>query len=127
MALGGQWGPTWIVFHRVTALPAPCHPPIRVSCPSAFPGDALCRYLCRAIGESFIVRRGDSFLDGTRCVPSSPLEDGTLSLCVSGSCKVGVLRQWRCPSIHCGPEASRIRNQEAKGPSRGQVWGVLPP
>lgn len=50
-------------------------------------GDALCRYLCRAIGESFIVRRGDSFLDGTRCVPSSPLEDGTLSLCVSGSCK----------------------------------------
>ncbi|XP_033271205.2 A disintegrin and metalloproteinase with thrombospondin motifs 13 isoform X2 [Orcinus orca] len=50
-------------------------------------GDALCRYLCRAIGESFIVRRGDSFLDGTRCVPSSPQEDGTLSLCVSGSCK----------------------------------------
>ncbi|TEA29677.1 hypothetical protein DBR06_SOUSAS510274, partial [Sousa chinensis] len=51
-------------------------------------GDALCRYLCRAIGESFIVRRGDSFLDGTRCVPSSPQEDGTLSLCVSGSCKM---------------------------------------
>uniref|UniRef100_A0A8C0CIG9 ADAM cysteine-rich domain-containing protein n=1 Tax=Balaenoptera musculus TaxID=9771 RepID=A0A8C0CIG9_BALMU len=50
-------------------------------------GDALCRYVCRAIGESFIVRRGDSFLDGTRCVPGSPQEDGTLSLCVSGSCK----------------------------------------
>ncbi|XP_059957503.1 A disintegrin and metalloproteinase with thrombospondin motifs 13 isoform X2 [Mesoplodon densirostris] len=50
-------------------------------------GDALCRYLCRAVGESFIVRRGDSFLDGTRCVPGSPQEDGTLSLCVSGSCK----------------------------------------
>ncbi|KAB0394060.1 hypothetical protein E2I00_001764, partial [Balaenoptera physalus] len=50
-------------------------------------GDALCRYVCRAIGESFIVRRGDSFLDGTRCVPGSPQEDGTVSLCVSGSCK----------------------------------------
>ncbi|XP_007453197.1 PREDICTED: A disintegrin and metalloproteinase with thrombospondin motifs 13 [Lipotes vexillifer] len=50
-------------------------------------GDALCRYLCRAIGESFIARRGHSFLDGTRCVPGSPQEDGTLSLCVSGSCK----------------------------------------
>ncbi|XP_066896447.1 LOW QUALITY PROTEIN: A disintegrin and metalloproteinase with thrombospondin motifs 13 [Kogia breviceps] len=50
-------------------------------------GDALCRYLCRAVGESFIMRRGDSFLDGTRCVPGSPQEDGTLSLCVSGSCK----------------------------------------
>ncbi|XP_053523665.1 A disintegrin and metalloproteinase with thrombospondin motifs 13 [Artibeus jamaicensis] len=50
-------------------------------------GDALCRYMCRAIGESFIVRRGDSFLDGTRCVPSSPPEAGTLSLCVSGSCR----------------------------------------
>ncbi|XP_027622423.1 LOW QUALITY PROTEIN: A disintegrin and metalloproteinase with thrombospondin motifs 13 [Tupaia chinensis] len=50
-------------------------------------GDALCRYVCRAIGESFIVRRGDSFLDGTRCVPSSPQEAGTLSLCVSGRCR----------------------------------------
>ncbi|EPY87002.1 A disintegrin and metalloproteinase with thrombospondin motifs 13 [Camelus ferus] len=50
-------------------------------------GDALCRHMCRAVGESFIVRRGDSFLDGTRCVPSSPREDGTLSLCVSGSCR----------------------------------------
>ncbi|XP_066111896.1 A disintegrin and metalloproteinase with thrombospondin motifs 13 isoform X1 [Saccopteryx bilineata] len=50
-------------------------------------GDALCRHMCRAIGESFIVRRGDSFLDGTRCVPSGPQEDGALSLCVSGSCR----------------------------------------
>ncbi|KAM5331316.1 A disintegrin and metalloproteinase with thrombospondin motifs 13 isoform 2-T2 [Glossophaga mutica] len=56
----------------------------------AFPhsrGDALCRHMCRALGESFIVRRGDSFLDGTRCVPSGPPEDGTLSLCVKGSCR----------------------------------------
>ncbi|XP_045419871.1 A disintegrin and metalloproteinase with thrombospondin motifs 13 isoform X3 [Lemur catta] len=50
-------------------------------------GDALCRHMCRAIGESFIMRRGDSFLDGTRCVPSGPREDGVLSLCVSGSCR----------------------------------------
>ncbi|KAF5927148.1 hypothetical protein HPG69_007481 [Diceros bicornis minor] len=50
-------------------------------------GDALCRHMCRAVGESFMVRRGDSFLDGTRCVPSGWREDGTLSLCVSGSCR----------------------------------------
>ncbi|XP_013362013.1 PREDICTED: A disintegrin and metalloproteinase with thrombospondin motifs 13 isoform X2 [Chinchilla lanigera] len=50
-------------------------------------GDALCRHVCWAIGESFIVRRGDRFLDGTRCVPSGPQEDGTLSLCVLGSCR----------------------------------------
>ncbi|XP_008591558.1 PREDICTED: A disintegrin and metalloproteinase with thrombospondin motifs 13 [Galeopterus variegatus] len=50
-------------------------------------GDTLCRHVCRAIGESFMVRRGDSFLDGTRCVPSGPQEDGTLSLCVAGSCR----------------------------------------
>uniref|UniRef100_A0A8C9I6X5 ADAM metallopeptidase with thrombospondin type 1 motif 13 n=1 Tax=Piliocolobus tephrosceles TaxID=591936 RepID=A0A8C9I6X5_9PRIM len=50
-------------------------------------GDALCRHMCRAIGESFIMKRGDSFLDGTRCMPSGPREDGTLSLCVSGSCR----------------------------------------
>ncbi|XP_076562443.1 A disintegrin and metalloproteinase with thrombospondin motifs 13 isoform X3 [Arvicanthis niloticus] len=50
-------------------------------------GDALCRHMCWAVGESFIVSRGDSFLDGTRCVPSGPQEDGTLSLCLSGSCR----------------------------------------
>ncbi|XP_037347291.1 A disintegrin and metalloproteinase with thrombospondin motifs 13 [Talpa occidentalis] len=50
-------------------------------------GDALCRHLCRALGQSFLVRRGDSFLDGTRCVPSGPRDDGALSLCVLGSCR----------------------------------------
>ncbi|XP_057355171.1 A disintegrin and metalloproteinase with thrombospondin motifs 13 isoform X4 [Manis pentadactyla] len=50
-------------------------------------GDALCRHMCWAIGESFIVRRGDRFLDGTRCVPSGRREDGALSLCVSGRCR----------------------------------------
>uniref|UniRef100_A0A8C6QKQ5 ADAM metallopeptidase with thrombospondin type 1 motif 13 n=1 Tax=Nannospalax galili TaxID=1026970 RepID=A0A8C6QKQ5_NANGA len=50
-------------------------------------GDTLCRHMCWAVGESFIVRRADSFLDGTRCVPNGPREDGTLSLCVSGNCR----------------------------------------
>ncbi|XP_047380330.1 A disintegrin and metalloproteinase with thrombospondin motifs 13 isoform X4 [Sciurus carolinensis] len=50
-------------------------------------GDALCRHMCQAIGKSFIMRRGESFLDGTRCVPSGPREDGALGLCVSGSCR----------------------------------------
>ncbi|KAM9721999.1 A disintegrin and metalloproteinase with thrombospondin motifs 13 [Dama dama] len=50
-------------------------------------GNALCRHVCRAVGESFMVRRGDHFLDGTRCVPGDPQEDGALSLCVSGSCR----------------------------------------
>ncbi|EGW06892.1 A disintegrin and metalloproteinase with thrombospondin motifs 13 [Cricetulus griseus] len=50
-------------------------------------GDTLCRHMCWAVGESFIVSRGDSFLDGTRCVPTGPREDGTLSLCVLGSCR----------------------------------------
>ncbi|XP_021507617.1 A disintegrin and metalloproteinase with thrombospondin motifs 13 isoform X2 [Meriones unguiculatus] len=50
-------------------------------------GDTLCNHMCWAVGESFIVSRGHSFLDGTRCVPSVPQEDGTLSLCVLGSCR----------------------------------------
>ncbi|KAM5298555.1 A disintegrin and metalloproteinase with thrombospondin motifs 13 [Ctenodactylus gundi] len=50
-------------------------------------GDTLCRHMCWAVGESFIVRRGDSFLDGTRCVPSGPVQYGTLNLCVLGSCR----------------------------------------
>ncbi|XP_069871106.1 A disintegrin and metalloproteinase with thrombospondin motifs 13 isoform X2 [Dipodomys merriami] len=50
-------------------------------------GDALCGHLCWAVGESFMVRRGDRFVDGTRCVRGRPHQDGTLSLCVSGSCR----------------------------------------
>uniref|UniRef100_A0A8C6DXP9 ADAM cysteine-rich domain-containing protein n=1 Tax=Moschus moschiferus TaxID=68415 RepID=A0A8C6DXP9_MOSMO len=49
-------------------------------------GNTLCRHVCRAVGESFMVRRGDRFLDGTRCVPGDS-QDGALSLCVSGSCR----------------------------------------
>ncbi|XP_060055339.1 A disintegrin and metalloproteinase with thrombospondin motifs 13 isoform X2 [Erinaceus europaeus] len=51
-------------------------------------GDALCRHICRAVGQSFIVRRGDRFLDGTRCVPVGAKQDGSLSLCVAGSCRM---------------------------------------
>lgn len=108
-------GATWIVLGRVMALHTLCHPHIRVPCPSAFPGDPLCRHMCWAIGESFIVRRGDSFLDGTRCVPSGPQEDGTLSLCVSGSCRVGMGGQWGCPSIHCGPKACPMEAKMQRG------------
>ncbi|XP_077005183.1 A disintegrin and metalloproteinase with thrombospondin motifs 13 isoform X3 [Tamandua tetradactyla] len=50
-------------------------------------GDTLCGLLCRAMGENFIMRRGDSFVDGTRCVPSGLRQDGRLSLCVAGSCR----------------------------------------
>ncbi|XP_058158650.1 A disintegrin and metalloproteinase with thrombospondin motifs 13 [Dasypus novemcinctus] len=49
-------------------------------------GDALCGLLCRAVGQRFLARRGDSFLDGTRCVPSGPWR-GDLSLCVAGGCR----------------------------------------
>lgn len=108
------WAP-WVVLCGVVAFPTPCHPHTRVPCPSASPGDALCRHMCRAIGETFIVRRGDSFLDGTRCVPSGRREDGTLSLCVLGSCRVGVCGQQRCPPIRGGPGASHIRSQMLRG------------
>uniref|UniRef100_A0A4W3GFD9 ADAM metallopeptidase with thrombospondin type 1 motif 13 n=1 Tax=Callorhinchus milii TaxID=7868 RepID=A0A4W3GFD9_CALMI len=30
-------------------------------------GDALCKYMCRVEGKSFMVSRGDFFVDGTRC------------------------------------------------------------
>ncbi|XP_040860574.1 A disintegrin and metalloproteinase with thrombospondin motifs 13 [Ochotona curzoniae] len=51
-------------------------------------GDTLCRHVCRAVGENFLVRRGDHFLDGTRCVPQDPREDGALGVCVLGSCRM---------------------------------------
>ncbi|XP_053774917.1 A disintegrin and metalloproteinase with thrombospondin motifs 13 isoform X2 [Desmodus rotundus] len=80
-------------------------------------GDALCRHMCRAIGESFIVRRGDSFLDGTRCVPSGPPEDGTLSLCVRGSCRMfgcdGQMDSQQVPDVCqvCGGDNSTCSQQ----------------
>ncbi|KAK1334004.1 hypothetical protein QTO34_005003 [Cnephaeus nilssonii] len=75
-------------------------------------GDALCRHMCRAVGESFIMRRGDSFRDGTRCVPGGPREDGALSLCVLGSCRTfgcdGRMESRRVPDVCqvCGGDNS---------------------
>lgn len=113
--------PTRVVLCRVAAFPTPGRPHVGVLCAFTFPGDALCRHMCRAIGETFIVRRGDSFLDGTRCVPHGRREDGTLSLCVSGSCRVRVRGQRRCPPIRRGPAASQARSQML---GWGQVQGA---
>ncbi|XP_075434943.1 A disintegrin and metalloproteinase with thrombospondin motifs 13 isoform X2 [Ascaphus truei] len=49
-------------------------------------GDSLCRHMCRARGKNFMVTRGDSFLDGTRCEPSAEM-DAAFSLCVAGTCR----------------------------------------
>uniref|UniRef100_A0A5F8GFD4 Peptidase M12B domain-containing protein n=1 Tax=Monodelphis domestica TaxID=13616 RepID=A0A5F8GFD4_MONDO len=51
-------------------------------------GNDLCKHLCWAAGKNFIVSRGESFLDGTRCVPSDHQAVGTSSLCVMGKCRV---------------------------------------
>lgn len=103
----------------------PSCPPPHVRSPYlfTFPGDTLCRHMCRAVGESFIVRRGDSFLDGTRCVPSIPQEDGTLNLCVSGSCRVGV---WTAhvPLQPLWPQGLPILLRGLVCGCRGQVWNT---
>ncbi|XP_045431121.1 A disintegrin and metalloproteinase with thrombospondin motifs 13 [Pipistrellus kuhlii] len=75
-------------------------------------GDALCRHTCRAAGESFLMRRGDGFRDGTRCVPHGPRRDGALSLCVLGRCRTfgcdGRLDSGRVPDVCrvCGGDNS---------------------
>ncbi|GAB1286128.1 A disintegrin and metalloproteinase with thrombospondin motifs 13 [Apodemus speciosus] len=80
-------------------------------------GDALCRHMCWAVGESFIVSRGDSFLDGTRCVPSGPPQDGTLNLCLLGSCRtfgcdgrMGSQQVWDVCQV-CGGDNSTCTSQ----------------
>lgn len=120
-------GPLWTMLGGGVALPASCYPHVRVSCSSAFPGDPLCRHMCWAIGESFIVRRGDSFVDGTRCVPSGPQEDGALSLCVAGSCRVGECGPWGCPPTHCGPKPCPIEAKGRRGLLGAQVCGRCSP
>ncbi|XP_063791919.1 A disintegrin and metalloproteinase with thrombospondin motifs 13 isoform X2 [Pseudophryne corroboree] len=50
-------------------------------------GDTLCQYMCRAQGMNFMVKRGDSFIDGTRCDQSAET-DAPYKLCVAGRCKV---------------------------------------
>ncbi|XP_069465451.1 A disintegrin and metalloproteinase with thrombospondin motifs 13 isoform X2 [Ambystoma mexicanum] len=49
-------------------------------------GDALCQYMCKAKGKSFMVSRGQHFMDGTRCEQGGGEEMG-LNLCVAGSCR----------------------------------------
>lgn len=80
-------------------------------------GDTLCRHMCWAVGENFIVSRGHSFQDGTRCVPDGPQEDGTLSLCVLGSCrafgcdgKMDSLQVWDVCQV-CGGDNSTCSSQ----------------
>ncbi|XP_051892863.1 A disintegrin and metalloproteinase with thrombospondin motifs 13 isoform X1 [Pristis pectinata] len=51
-------------------------------------GSMLCKYMCRVEGKNFMLSRGDSFVDGTRC-ESSNLETTSLyNLCVKGNCRV---------------------------------------
>ncbi|XP_069841669.1 A disintegrin and metalloproteinase with thrombospondin motifs 13 isoform X2 [Dendropsophus ebraccatus] len=50
-------------------------------------GDTLCQHMCRAKGQNFMVKRGDTFIDGTRCETGEE-KDATFQLCVSGRCKV---------------------------------------
>ncbi|XP_062929811.1 A disintegrin and metalloproteinase with thrombospondin motifs 13 isoform X1 [Mobula hypostoma] len=51
-------------------------------------GSMLCKYVCRVEGKNFMLSRGDSFVDGTRC-ESSNLETTSLyNLCVKGNCRV---------------------------------------
>ncbi|KAM8934321.1 A disintegrin and metalloproteinase with thrombospondin motifs 13 [Pelodytes ibericus] len=49
-------------------------------------GDSLCQHLCRAQGKNFMIARGDSFIDGTRCETSAEIQSA-FSLCIARSCK----------------------------------------
>ncbi|XP_030142214.4 A disintegrin and metalloproteinase with thrombospondin motifs 13 isoform X5 [Taeniopygia guttata] len=50
-------------------------------------GDLLCKHMCRAVGKEFMVSRGDSFLDGTRCEQDDTEHHRDLHLCVMGRCR----------------------------------------
>ncbi|KAJ7395915.1 hypothetical protein BTVI_149977 [Pitangus sulphuratus] len=50
-------------------------------------GDLLCKHMCRAIEKEFMVSRGDSFTDGTRCEQEDSEHHGHFHLCIMGSCK----------------------------------------
>uniref|UniRef100_A0A8C3TBB6 ADAM metallopeptidase with thrombospondin type 1 motif 13 n=1 Tax=Chelydra serpentina TaxID=8475 RepID=A0A8C3TBB6_CHESE len=51
-------------------------------------GDTLCKHMCKAEEKNFMVSRGVSFTDGTRCEPSNCRAEGAFDLCVMGSCRV---------------------------------------
>ncbi|XP_060697217.1 A disintegrin and metalloproteinase with thrombospondin motifs 13 [Hemiscyllium ocellatum] len=51
-------------------------------------GYELCKHMCRAEGKSFMVSRGNSFVDGTRCEMSDPETAPSYKLCVTGHCRI---------------------------------------
>ncbi|XP_048679219.2 A disintegrin and metalloproteinase with thrombospondin motifs 13 isoform X3 [Caretta caretta] len=51
-------------------------------------GDTLCKHMCKAEEKNFMVSRGVSFTDGTRCEQSNHRAKGAFDLCVMGSCRV---------------------------------------
>nr|XP_048679219.1 A disintegrin and metalloproteinase with thrombospondin motifs 13 isoform X3 [Caretta caretta] len=51
-------------------------------------GDTLCKHMCKAEEKNFMVSRGVSFTDGTRCEQSNRRAKGAFDLCVMGSCRV---------------------------------------
>uniref|UniRef100_A0A452HFX3 Peptidase M12B domain-containing protein n=1 Tax=Gopherus agassizii TaxID=38772 RepID=A0A452HFX3_9SAUR len=55
---------------------------------SVTPGDTLCKHMCKAEEKNFMVSRGVSFTDGTRCEQSNYRAEAAFNLCVMGSCRV---------------------------------------
>ncbi|XP_044848232.1 A disintegrin and metalloproteinase with thrombospondin motifs 13 isoform X7 [Mauremys mutica] len=51
-------------------------------------GDTLCKHMCKAEEKNFMVSRGVSFTDGTRCEQSNHRAEAAFDLCVMGSCRV---------------------------------------
>ncbi|KAM9370808.1 A disintegrin and metalloproteinase with thrombospondin motifs 13 [Phaethornis superciliosus] len=50
-------------------------------------GDMLCKHMCRAVENDFMVSRDEKFIDGTRCEQDESEYPGAFSLCVMGSCR----------------------------------------
>ena len=67
----------------------------------------MCKHMCQASGKNFMVRRGDRFIDGTRCEPDSLEDGGKPGWCLTGRCKVGprILATWG--SYSDGPMSRR--------------------
>ncbi|GCC19100.1 hypothetical protein chiPu_0018212 [Chiloscyllium punctatum] len=51
-------------------------------------GNELCKHMCRAEGKRFMMSRGNSFVDGTRCEMSDPETAPSYKLCVTGHCRI---------------------------------------
>ncbi|XP_033923529.1 A disintegrin and metalloproteinase with thrombospondin motifs 13 isoform X5 [Melopsittacus undulatus] len=50
-------------------------------------GDMLCKHMCRAVENEFMVSRGDGFIDGTRCEQDDSKDHWAFNLCIMGSCR----------------------------------------